>query len=64
MENAGDYRFESCPDYNLKSQRVGGCDERRVAHIQSGGGMVDASLDGKYSEKKLKATIIQVRILF
>jgi len=26
--------------------------------------MVDASLDGKYSEKKLKATIIQVRILF
>jgi hypothetical protein len=25
--------------------------------------LVDASLDGKYSEKKLKATIIQVRVL-
>jgi len=25
--------------------------------------LVDASLDGKYSEKKLKATIIQVQVL-
>jgi hypothetical protein len=29
------YTFEPCPDFNLKSQRVGGCDEWRVAHFYS-----------------------------
>ena len=62
MKNEGDYRFESCPDYNLKSQRVGGCDERRVAHIQLGGVMVTLN---EVVAKTLRLTRfeIQVRIL-
>ena len=57
------YRFESCSDYNLKSQRVGGCDERRVAHIQSGGEMVDAQVSGVIPNGKDGYLMLQVRIL-